>query len=108
MHRGGKKRQPLTALTVEKLNKPGRYGDGKGLYLAVSNTGAKSWLFLGIRHGARHVVGLGSAGAGGVSLEAARAKASEIRSKLKQGIAPVKARAVYAAARAQQQIAKAG
>jgi hypothetical protein len=33
----------LTALKVEKA-KPGKYGDGGGLQLAVASTGAKKWV----------------------------------------------------------------
>jgi hypothetical protein len=34
----------LTAIQVSKLSRPGRYCDGLGLWLQVSNAG-KSWLF---------------------------------------------------------------
>jgi hypothetical protein len=37
--------EKLSALRVEKETKPGLYGDGHGLYLRVSKTGAKSWVF---------------------------------------------------------------
>ena len=35
----------LTVLRVRRLTKPGRHADGGGLYLAVSDKGAKSWVF---------------------------------------------------------------
>lgn len=35
----------LSAIEVEKKSKPGRYGDGGGLWLHVSPSGAKSWVF---------------------------------------------------------------
>ena len=35
----------LTALGIARLKTPGRYSDGHGLYLQVSETGTKSWLF---------------------------------------------------------------
>jgi hypothetical protein len=35
----------LTALKVKRA-KPGRHGDGGGLYLAVNENGAKSWIFM--------------------------------------------------------------
>jgi hypothetical protein len=62
MRKRGKDRRPLTVVDVEKLRRPGRYADvhAKGLYLAVSETGAKSWVFIGTRHRKRHVAGLGS------------------------------------------------
>jgi len=106
MKRGDKTRLPLTELTVAKLSKPGRYGDGRGLYLAVSDAGSKSWVFLGIRNKERHVVGLGPYPA--ISLKQAREKAATIHANLKKGIIPIKARAAQAAARAQQEKAKAG
>jgi integrase len=111
MRKRGKDRQPLTVVTVEKLRRPGRYGDVKatGLYLAVSKTGAKSWIFIGARHGKRHVVGLGPAkGDSAVSLAAARLKASDIRKKLLDGVVPTKAKAALAAAKAQRAAAEAG
>ena len=36
--------EKLTALRVEKIKNPGYYGDGKGLWLRVKATGAKSWM----------------------------------------------------------------
>jgi integrase len=50
----------LTVLEVAKLKTPGRYADGGGLYLNVSNTGSKSWLFRYKRDGKGHWMGLGS------------------------------------------------
>ena len=35
----------LTALAIAKAKKPGRYGDGKGLYLQVAKGGTRSWVF---------------------------------------------------------------
>ena len=35
----------LTALQVKKLSKPGWYPDGAGLYLQVSNSNSKSWVY---------------------------------------------------------------
>jgi integrase len=106
MRKHGRKRQPLTAIDVEKLRDPGRYGDGRGgLYLAVSPTRAKSWLFIGTLHGKRHVVGLGSADT--VSLVAARRKAAELREQLKRGTPPLKAKETRAVAKAQRAAAEA-
>ena len=36
--------QQLTAQQVKRITEPGRYFDGLGLYLNVSDTGAKSWV----------------------------------------------------------------
>jgi integrase len=102
MRKHGRDRQALTTVDVEKLRKPGRHGDGAcvGLYLAISNAGAKSWIFIGTLHGKRHVTGLGSADT--VSLLRARAAATALRAQLKQGVPPTKAKEARAAARAQR------
>ena len=107
MRKHGRGRQPLTTVDVEKLREPGRYGDGQcvGLYLAVSPTRAKSWLFIGTLHAKRHVVGIGSADT--VTLAAARAKAAKLREQLKQGIAPIKAKEAHRIAKAQRAAADA-
>lgn len=65
----------------------GRYGDGRGLYLLVSASGARSWLLRYQIDGRRRDMGLGSYPA--VTLAAARALASEARSAAKQGIDPI-------------------
>jgi integrase len=39
--------------------KPGRYGDGNGLYLQVTKRLTKSWIFRFERHGIEHCMGLG-------------------------------------------------
>ena len=107
MRKHGRKRQPLTAIDVGKLRDPGRYGDGRGgLYLAVSPTRAKSWLFIGTLHGKRHVKGLGSAET--VSLAAARAEAARLREQLKKNIPPTKAKEARAIAKAQRAAERAG
>jgi integrase len=107
MRKHGRPRQPLTDLDVRKRHKPGRYGDARnGLYLAVSKTGAKSWLFIGTKHGKRHVKGIGSAAA--VSLKAAREEAARLSNALNKGTAPEKASAKRAREKAQAAAAKAG
>ncbi len=49
----------LKALTVTRTKKPGMYPDGGGLYLQVTKTGTKSWLFRFMLHGRARVMGLG-------------------------------------------------
>ena len=44
---------------VVKLTEPGRYGDGRGLYLQVTPTGARSWLLRYERGGRERAMGLG-------------------------------------------------
>jgi Arm domain-containing DNA-binding protein len=50
----------LTALKVKALEKPGRYGDGLGLWLQVSEKGGKSWVFRYMLHGKTVHMGLGA------------------------------------------------
>ncbi len=51
----------LSAVKVTKEKQPGRYADGNGLYLHVSETGARWWLWRGTVHGRRRELGIGSA-----------------------------------------------
>ena len=80
----------LTALQVRRLIKPGRYADGGGLYLAISDRGAKSWVFMWKRNGVRRAVGRGSANT--VTLAEAREQAANDRKIVREGGDPPKAR----------------
>ena len=67
--------------------KPGMHADGKGLYLSVSGSGAKSWrLILNIK-GRRREIGLGSLSA--VSLSEARSKRDEALKLRQNGFDPL-------------------
>lgn len=77
----------LSVKKVERLNEPGRYGDGRGLYLQVSPTGSKSWLFRYERSGSEKMMGLGSAL--DFTLEEARERAREARRALADGRDPL-------------------
>src|SRR3954464_6052058 len=92
--RGRKQMGKLTAASV-KHAKPGRYGDGKGLYLQVKDTGARSWLLRYERHGRERWMGLGSVEF--VPLAEAREKAFEARRQLRHGVDPLDARKAGAA-----------
>ena len=76
----------LTALSVKNA-KPGRHGDGAGLYLLVKPSGARSWLLRVQRDGKRRDVGLGSLAA--LSLAEAREKAAELRKHALNGRDPI-------------------
>lgn len=93
----------LSAKTVEKTKEPGYHCDGGGLYLQVSSTLSKSWIFHYARHGKSHEMGLGSER--DVSLAEARAKAAEARGQLASGIDPLGAREDH---KAQERLQKAG
>src|SRR5690606_30663559 len=74
-------RHKLSDSKVRSLTEPGIYGDGDGLYLRNQRSGGKSWVLLWRLFGIRREIGLGAygAGAGQVSLAAARTKAEEAR-----------------------------
>lgn len=66
---------------------PGYYADGAGLWLQVSKTLTRSWIFRYTRGGKTHDIGLGSYL--NVSLELARKKAAEMREALGRGDDPM-------------------
>ena len=84
---GGK--QKLTARAAA-TTKPGRYGDGAGLYLVVSPSGARKWVYRFSYAGRVTEAGLGSADV--VSLAEARDKAHEARKLLEAGKNPIEAK----------------
>ena len=77
----------LTARRVATEKKPGLHGDGGGLYLHVSATGARSWILRTMVRGKRRDIGLG--GVSWVSLSEARAKARELRALARNGGNPL-------------------
>ncbi|WP_234423474.1 integrase arm-type DNA-binding domain-containing protein [Tateyamaria sp. Alg231-49] len=83
-------RNQLTALRVKNEKKPGRYADGMGLYLVVSEHGSRWWQWRGTVHGKRRELGIGSALL--VSLSDARAIASEWREIARSGGDPAAVR----------------
>ena len=80
------KRHPynkLTAVTVKKLSKPGKYADGNNLYLHIDPSGARRWILrLTVGH-RRRDMGLGNTMI--VSLEEARKLARLYRGIAKSG-----------------------
>ena len=82
----------LTAMKVSRINRPGRYGDGLGLWLQVSKWSTKAWLFRYTREGRARSMGLGAVHT--VSLAEARETARHCRKQLRDGIDPIEARAV--------------
>jgi excisionase family DNA binding protein len=79
----------LTARKVETA-KPGKYGDGAGLQLAVADSGAKKWVLRFLWQGKGREMGLGSYPE--VSLAEAREKALTGRRLARSGIDPIAAR----------------
>lgn len=77
---------PLTALRVKNA-KPGRYGDGNGLFLLVRPNGTKFWVFRYRLGGTLREMGLGSANL--FPLADARQRAAELFRKVKLGTDPL-------------------
>lgn len=85
----------LSARKVETLTISGRHSDGGGLYLSISESGARSWLFMFKKAGRRREMGLGSARA--VPLSLARTMAAEARQHVASGRDPLAMRVQPAA-----------
>ena len=77
----------LTAAKTKSITKPGRYGDGDGLYLRISPGGSKSWVLRIVVSGDRRDVGLGPYPA--ISLAQARHKAASYRVAVLDGRDPL-------------------
>ncbi|UXS95842.1 tyrosine-type recombinase/integrase [Agrobacterium tumefaciens] len=77
----------LTEAKIKRLDTPGIYSDGDGLYIRVRAGGSKQWFFIYKRAGKRTEIGLGGYGQGTapVSVELAREKAQTIRERLARG-----------------------
>jgi len=89
-----KRAKELKAIEVKRLTTPGRHAVGgtPGLYLAINDTGAKSWIQRSTVGSKRRHIGLGPYPE--VSLGVARDLAREIRKKISSGIDPVEEREV--------------
>jgi hypothetical protein len=75
----------LTAIQVKNA-KPGRHADGKGLYLFVKPSGARSWVLRVQADGKRRDFGLGPVDL--VTLTEAREKAIQGRRMMRDGLDP--------------------
>jgi integrase len=80
----------LNSLEVGRLREKGMYGDGGGLYLQVSAGKTKSWIFRFKLDGKSREMGLGPVHT--IGLADARAKATECRRSLLEGVDPIDAR----------------
>lgn len=76
----------LTVRQVAALKAPGRHADGGGLYMRITNAGARSWVFMAVVAGKRAEIGLGAETA--VSLATARRLASNMREAVATGDDP--------------------
>jgi integrase len=86
----------LTAIEVKNANRKGLYPDGGGLYLKVTESKTKSWIWRYKRGGVARDMGLGAVA--DVSLAKARKLAGEARQKLLDGTDPLDARRAEGAA----------
>ena len=80
----------LSARSVATTSQKGLYGDGGGLWLQVSSTGTKSWLYRYTIAGRAREMGLGSLGS--VSLAKAREHRALCKRQIQDGIDPIDAR----------------
>jgi integrase len=92
----------LSAVSLRKINTPGLYPDGGGLYLQVTKGGARTWVYRFMLHGRAREMGLGPLHI--VGLAEAREKARECRKLRHEGIDPIEARK---ATQAEQRLAEA-
>ncbi len=86
----------LTVAKVNSLRKQGRYSDGGGLWLQVSEWGTKAWTFRFTLAGRKRLMGLGPVHT--ISLADARERARQARQALLDGIDPIEARRAQALA----------
>ena len=77
----------LSDVAAKAEKRPGRHSDGGGLYLNVTSSGTKSWLFMWVRRGKRREMGLG--GYPVVTLATARSKAGTCRTAISEGRDPI-------------------
>ena len=80
----------LTAVGIKNLKDKGLHADGGGLYLRITDSGTKGWIFRFSQSGRTRDMGLGTCAE--ISLASARQIAEECRKQLKQGIDPIEDR----------------
>jgi integrase len=77
----------LSALAVSRAKAPGYYPDGAGLYLHITSTGAKSWVYRFMLAGKAREMGLGPFP--DTTLSEARGNAMQFRKLRREGIDPI-------------------
>lgn len=80
----------LTVKEVQRKTNAGLHGDGGGLWLQITKTGVKSWLFRFMVKGKAYGMGLGPLHS--VTLAEARHKAANARRLLVEGVNPLEER----------------
>ena len=80
----------LSAVEVRGKTAPGLYSDGGGLYLQITESRAKSWIYRFMMAGKRRDMGLGAIHT--ISLSEAREEARRCRQMVREGIDPIQSR----------------
>jgi len=80
----------LTALRVDKAKRPGMYADGGGLYLRVTHSGTKNWVFRFMLNGRPRWMGVGPLHT--IRLAEARNRAAAFRLQRHDGVDPIESR----------------
>ena len=80
----------LTALKVDKAKRAGMYPDGGGLYLRVTHSGTKNWVFRFMLNGRPRWMGVGPLHT--IGLAEARNRAAAFRLQRHDGIDPIERR----------------
>ncbi|GAA5192748.1 tyrosine-type recombinase/integrase [Ferrimonas gelatinilytica] len=75
------------AQSIVKAGRPGRYGDGEGLYLMVPQSGLPYWMLRYTLFGKRRSMTIGKQA--NLSLADARAQAAQLKQKILQGEDPI-------------------
>lgn len=81
------KSNALTDTKIKNLKTPGKYTDGRGLYLLVTETGSKLWHYRYMFAGKERLMALGSYPS--ITLAAAREKHLEERRRVTSGVDPM-------------------
>lgn len=76
----------MTARKVAAIREPGRHADGGGLYLRITPSGSRSWVFMTASGGKRSEIGLGAESA--IPLATARKLAADMREAVALGADP--------------------
>jgi integrase len=84
----------LNVTKIRSMTQPGKYGDGRNLWLIVGPTGRRRWEFRYTFRGRRREMSLGPTEF--MSLDDARDRALELRKQLRAGIDPLEVKAVTA------------
>jgi hypothetical protein len=76
----------LTDATIRSMTKPGLFADGDGLYIQISLSGTRSWIFRSMIAGRPGKLGIGKYPK--INLAEARAKARKVRTLIDEGRNP--------------------